>query len=308
MVVDQLRRLGPRHQHGTDHEIGLPHGLLHGVPVRRDGPQPPLELVIDLPQPIHVGVQHLDVGPHPDGHGGGVQPGNAPTDHHDPSGMHPRHATGQHTAPTGGLHQCERTHLRREPPRDLGHRSQQRQRPTGRLHGLVGDPGGAGFQERGGQRPVSSQVQVGEQHEIPPEPRVLLGNRLLDLEHEFTLAPHVISSSQHLGTGSEVLLVRNRRTNPGPGLDEHGVPVTGQLVHAGRCQRHPVLVVLDLGGNSDLHRLGPFSRPGYHVAARSTQCHHAPTTIQWHPGCAERTTLDRSRLVTAANGVDHSID
>ena len=40
-------------------------------------------------------------------------------------------------------------------------------------------------------------------------------------------------------------------------LDEDLVPVAHQLVHAGRGDRDPVLVVLDLAGDADLHARDP---------------------------------------------------
>src|SRR4029077_2584754 len=49
------------------------------------------------------------------------------------------------------------------------------------------------------------------------------------------------------------LLVADRRAPTGPSLDQYLVAVLSHFANPGRGDRHPVLVRLDLGGNSDLH-------------------------------------------------------
>src|SRR6201985_3100517 len=66
-------------------------------------------------------------------------------------------------------------------------------------------------------------------------------------------APHVIRRRQDLRAGRDEVLVRNGRPVPSPGLDEHLVAAADEFVHAGRGDSHPVLVVLDFPGNSNLH-------------------------------------------------------
>ena len=58
---------------------------------------------------------------------------------------------------------------------------------------------------------------------------------------------------QDLRAGGDEVVVGDRRADAGVLLDEDLVPVADQLVHAGRGDGHPVLVVLDLAGDADLH-------------------------------------------------------
>ena len=75
----------------------------------------------------------------------------------------------------------------------------------------------------------------------------------LTLSTQFALGPHVLGGGQDLGSGREEILIWDGRADAGVGLNEHVVPVTDQLVHAGRGERHAVLVVLDLGWDPDAH-------------------------------------------------------
>ena len=98
------------------------------------------------------------------------------------------------------------------------------------------------------------QVQVGEEDLALAHPVVLLGDRLLDLEDQVAGRPDVVGGRR----GSS----RRRPTYSSSGIDEPDagvlldedlVAVADELVHAGRGDRHPVLVVLDLAGDADLH-------------------------------------------------------
>ena len=53
-----------------------------------------------------------------------------------------------------------------------------------------------GRQQGLGARPGRGQVQVGEQHQVLAQPVVLLRHRLLDLEDEVGLAPHLVGASR----------------------------------------------------------------------------------------------------------------
>ncbi|GAB3843423.1 hypothetical protein GCM10029963_18230 [Micromonospora andamanensis] len=96
-------------------------------------------------------------------------------------------------------------------------------------------------------------MQVGEEHLPLAHPVVLLGDRLLDLEHQFRDVPDLVGALQDLGAGGGELLIGDARSEPGAGLDEDLVTATGELVDAGGRDRHPVLVVLDLAWDADLH-------------------------------------------------------
>jgi hypothetical protein len=85
---------------------------------------------------------------------------------------------------------------------------------------------------------------------------VLLGDRFLHLEHEVDV-PHVVGVGEDRRPGGNEVVVRQRGADSGVLLDVHLVPGAGQLVHPGWRDRHPVLVVLDLPRDPDLHDPSP---------------------------------------------------
>ena len=104
-----------------------------------------------------------------------------------------------------------------------------------------------------GERLVGGEVQVGEERLALAHPVVLLGDRLLDLEHHVGGAPHVVGGVEDLGAGRDVLVVVDLRADAGALLDDDLVAVRDELVHADRGDGHAVLVVLDFLGDADLH-------------------------------------------------------
>jgi len=156
-----------------------------------------------------------------------------------------------------GTHQMVRADLRSEPPGDLGHRGEQRQRAVGQLDRLVRDPGDPAVEQRVGALLGGRQVQIGEEHLAGPHPRVLLGDRLLDLENQLAGGPHVVGAAEDGRAGRRVVAVGDRRARSGAGLDVHLVARADELEDTGRGDRHPELVVLDLAGNADLHEPTP---------------------------------------------------
>src|SRR5262249_44216079 len=108
----------------------------------------------------------------------------------------------------------------------------------------------AAVHERTRERLVGRDVEIGEEDEPFPEPRVLGLDRLLDLEEKVGLAPGLIDRDD-AGAGSLVLLVAEGAAIPCGRLDETLVPALDQLAGACRCERHAVLVGLDLLRNAD---------------------------------------------------------
>ncbi len=96
-------------------------------------------------------------------------------------------------------------------------------------------------------------MQVGEQHLVLAHPVVFLGDRLLDLEDEVAGLPDVVGGGQDLRARAGEVGVRDRRAAAGALLHVDLVAVADQLMHAGRGDRDPVLVILDFLGNPDLH-------------------------------------------------------
>ena len=65
------------------------------------------------------------------------------------------------------------------------------------------------------QRLVGGQVQVGEEDLALAHPVVLLGDRLLDLEDQVAVAPHVVGGGEDRRAGGDVLLVGDRGADAG---------------------------------------------------------------------------------------------
>ncbi len=112
------------------------------------------------------------------------------------------------------------------------------------------------LEQRVGALPAGGQVQVGEQHLPLAHPVVLLLDRLLDLEDQVAGLPHVVGGRQDPRARGDEVGVGDGRAGPRVLLQEDLVPVPDQLVHAGRRDRHAVLVILDFLGNADLHDRG----------------------------------------------------
>ena len=172
------------------------------------------------PQLVQVGVEQGHVGTHAERDVGGVLPGDAGADDDDLGVGDAADAAHQHAAAALGLHQRVGADLRREAAGDLGHRVEQRQPARGQLHGLVGDAGDLALQQLLGQRLVGGEVQVGEERQPLAHPVVLLGDRLLDLEHHVDAAvgaPRLVGVGDDRRAGRDVLLVADRRARrPAP--------------------------------------------------------------------------------------------
>src|SRR4051812_44180062 len=66
-----------------------------------------------------------------------------------------------------------------------------------------------------------------------------------------------------------VVLVADRAALAGAGLDQHFVAVLAQFAHPGGGDRDPVLVGLDLGGDSNLHATSSLARRANQNSMRS---------------------------------------
>ena len=83
--------------------------------------------------------------------------------------------------------------------------------------------------------------------------RVFGLDRLLDLQQQIGLGPHLVGGVDHLGAGRLEIRIGDGRAVTGAGLDEHLVAATDQFGHPGRGDGNSELVVLDLGRDSDAH-------------------------------------------------------
>jgi hypothetical protein len=133
------------------------------------------------------------------------------------------------------------------------HRLEQRKGSVPRLDGFVGDPEDALGQEHARQRRIGGKVQVGEERLPRPQARVLLGERLLDLQDEVGRAPDFRGGGAQFGARRGVF-----------GVGESGAAARGFLHHDPGAQghataadaggqRHPGLAIFQLLGNADDH-------------------------------------------------------
>ena len=137
------------------------------------------------------------------------------------------------------------------PSGDLAHRGEQRELAVGGLHGLVGDGVDPPLEQELGEPAVGGQVQVGEQLLAGAEAVVLRGDGLLDLDDQVGGVEHPVGGRHDLGARGGVLVVGEAGSFAGTGLHDHLVTVVHQLHDTVRGERHPLLVVLDLGRHTD---------------------------------------------------------
>ena len=253
LARDQARGARPGHEDRADDQIRLGAGARHvefGGEAGADGSAVDL---LDAAHALGVDVEDGDVRPHARGHPRRRQAGGPAAQDDDVPAPHSGGPAQQDPGPAVGAQQGVRTHLGGQPAGDLGHGRQQRQGAGGGRHGLVGDGGDPLGDELLGQGPVRGQVEVGEQEQIGAQEGVLLGDRLLDLEHHLGVGPqggHVVGDG---GAGGDVVVIGDGGTHAGTRLNGHGVPAPGERVDAGGRDGDAELVVLDLGGNTDSH-------------------------------------------------------
>ena len=220
--------------------------------------QLPAELLLELPDPPGRGVQDGDVGAHAHGEQGGLGADDATAEDGDPGGRDARRATQEQARPAGRMHEVVTGGVRGQSSGNLAHRLEKGQLAAVVHDRLVGDGGDATIQERLGQRAIGGQVQVGEQHGLLPQPVVLGGDRLLDLDHQ--LGRPGVGDRHDLGARALVVVVGDPSSQAGSALDEHVMAVGAQRPCAGIGQRHPALAGLGLLTTPMRISLVPFDR------------------------------------------------
>jgi hypothetical protein len=80
------------------------------------------------------------------------------------------------------------------------------------------------------------------------QPRVLLVDWFLDLDHQFTPLEHLVGRIEQFSAWSGVLRILESGTLSCPLLDPNGVPVLSQGVNSRGYKAHTVLVVFDFLG------------------------------------------------------------
>ena len=260
LVGDELGRLGPRDEDGPDDEVGLEHLLADRQRGRGDLVDAIVIAPEAHPQLVEIGVEKCHIGAHAEGDVGGVLARDAGTEHDDLGVGDPSNAAEQDAAAASGSHEGEGTHLGREAAGDLRHRVEQGKHATGQLHGLIRDSRDLGRHEFAGERLIGSEVEIGEEEQVLPQPVILLRDRLLHLHDHVGLTPHLVGGIDHGGALGDVVLVADRRADTGILLDEDVVAVGHQFVDPDRRDADAIFVVLDLSGDTDPHDSSSLTR------------------------------------------------
>ena len=224
---------------------------------RIDRPQRRAELGRQALQRLMRAVDHGDGSAHADRDRRRMRARHAAAEDEHIGRRHARHAAEQHAAPALRLLQRMRPDLRREAPRDLRHRRQQRQAAIGAGHRLIGDAGRARGHEVARLLEIGREMQVGEQDLPALQPLALFRQRLLDLHDHLGLREDIGPGRDDLGAGADIFLIRRPGADAGRSLDDHLMSVMDEFGDRGRGHADPEFVVLDFLGNADEH--GPHS-------------------------------------------------
>jgi len=146
-------------------------------------------------------------------------------------------------------------------PCDLAHRLEEGKGTVRELHGLVGDADRAGVEQRRRAVGGGGEMKIGEEDLVGAHEGELRRDGLLDFEDQVGLRPHIGGGVEDDGARDHVGVVVDARADARAALDEHLVAAAHEFVDTGGGRRDPVLVVLDLGGDPDLHVLLPFVAP-----------------------------------------------
>jgi hypothetical protein len=250
---DDAGSLGAVDQHRSDHEVDVRQSLLDRQRRGEARVGPAAERDVEVAQAVDRAVVDVDGRLHPDGDERRVHPDDAAADDHHLGAGDARHAAEQDPPAAERLLEHEGAGLGGDLARHLAHRRQQGQAPARVLDRLIRDARRAARHQPARQLRGRSEVQVGEEDVPGLEPRHLLGLGLLDLDDHVGRGEHRVGVREDLRALGPVVRVLDRRAKPGARLHDHLVAGVDKLSHAGRRQRHPVLVRLDLRRDADLH-------------------------------------------------------
>ena len=208
--------------------------------VRRRRHDPSAMDLVDEAQPVEVLVDQDDLGLHARGDPRRVPADVAGAEHDDLGRTYTWCPTHQYTSSAVVPFEVVRAHLRCEAAGDLAHWCEQWQRAVGQLHRLVGDGRRPRCQECLGHGWVRRQVEIGEEGEVVAEECVLRWLRLLDLD-DHLLRPGVGGRGDDVGARSDVVVVGDRRSLAGAGLDQHLDAVAFEFANAVGCHRDAML-------------------------------------------------------------------
>ncbi len=213
------------------------------------------EDVVHVAELGRVDVEDRDVGAHAHRYLAGIGSGDAGAEDHDLRGPYAGGAGEEHAAAAVLRLQAPGAHLHREPPGDLAHGGEERQRAVRGLQRLVGEGTHAAREEHPRELRVGREVQVREQDLVGTQEVVLGGERLLHLEDQLRPSPHRGRVGQRRA-GVAVEAVGQARAVARAVLHHHRVSVRHQRADAARRERDAVLLLFDLARDADDHARG----------------------------------------------------
>lgn len=249
----QLRGLGARNQHRTNHQVGRLE-LLADVVLRRHERLDVLRHDVgQIGQTRQRDVADGHVGTHSGGRTGCSRADHAGADDEDLGRLHARNATEQLALAAARLLEEVASLLGRHAAGNLRHGNQQRQRTVRTLDGFVGAADGATLNHRTGERFAAGEVEVGEDQLVLANEFVFGSNRFLDLDNHLGPGVDLFDGGQNLRTDSYIGLVGEAAVDAGRSLNIYLVAPFGQFVGTCGGKSNAVLVVLNLFGNTDNH-------------------------------------------------------
>ena len=252
-VRHQRRGLGAGDEDRADDQVGLQQLRLDLVGGGENGVDRAAVDVVDALERPGIQVEDGDVGAQAVGHrdrGGADLPGA--------DDRHARRAgagdSGEEDAAAAEVaHQVVRADLHGQAAGDLAHRGQQRQFAVIVGDGFVGDGRRARVEQRLRAFWGRGQMEVREQDLALAHEGELRLDRLLDLQQQIALRPHLLGRVDDGRAGLDVRRIRHRGTDARPGFDEHLVAGARHGRHPGRARGDAMLAALDLAGDSDAH-------------------------------------------------------
>ena len=174
-------------------------------------------------------------------------------DHRDPAARHAGYTAEQHPAAALVALQVVGADLHREPPRDLAHRHQERQRAVLELDRLVADRDDPAREDAAGQRRLGREVQEVEQGLARAHRRDLRRRGLLDLGDHVGAVDHLFGRLRDLRADGLVLLVGKTAALTRAGFESDLVACRDERSSARGEERDPHLAVLGFAQHADAH-------------------------------------------------------
>ena len=257
LLHDLRCRCARIHQHAADDEVRFLYCRFHIGIVRYQSLDMEVEDLLELLEPLGIDVKDRDIRSHAECDLRCVHADVAAAEDDDVRLRCARYAAEQDSpsAVLGG--QDLRAFLCAQASRDTAHRDQQRQALVRRLHGLICHALYLALDQGVRLRLVCCKVQVGVQDQSFMEQRVLLRERLLDLDHHLGKVPHFLCGSDQLCACRLILGVCESAPETCACFYIYFMSCADVCFCIVRCHAYAELFILDFLYTSDSHGYSP---------------------------------------------------